>query len=325
MTEADEQKLERLVRHAGRRTPLPDDIRARLENTFRKELHLARGRKLRRKLQIYSGIAASIFLTVALVLFNNQRLERPEVATVERSKGQTFWQNEVQKGPLRSGNKIQANDIIRTSEGWLAIKPHGFNIDIRINRMTEIEFIDQESVRLVKGSLYIDAGRSAEHQSFRILANGISIEHVGTQYLVSSGSDGISIAVREGEVVIAARDQLVRSSAFGNAAQLTKIDANHKFSTTSILTHGQLWSWASTVAPDIDTNGMALDDFLEWVARESGMTIVYASADIREAASKDVILKGPIPTEDVLVALQMAMPLTPFRASITNGVIHVDI
>jgi hypothetical protein len=91
------------------------------------------------------------------------------------------------------------------------------------------------------------------------------------------------------------------------------------------LTHGQYWDWASKVAPDINTDGMPLNHFLEWVARESGMTIIYSSAEIRDAASNDVILKGRIPTEDVLVALQIAMPLTPFRASVSDGVITVEI
>lgn len=325
MTEADEQKLEELVRKAGRRPPLPEDVKARLENSFRKELNMVRGKALRRRVQIVTGIAASIILAVALIVSNNQESEPAQIASVERNKGQTFWRNDERSGPLRPGDQIQPNDVVRTSEGWLAITPNGLDIDIRLNRMTEVKFLDRGTVRLIKGSLYIDAGPAAKHQPFRILTDGIAIEHVGTQYLVSSGDGEISIAVREGEVIIEVENQLVRSNASNNTGQLTIIDEFHQFTTTSILTHGQYWDWASKVAPDINTDGMPLNHFLEWVARESGMTIVYSSADIRDGASNDVILKGSIPTEDVMVALQMAMPLTPYRASVRNGVINVDL
>jgi len=325
MTEADENKLEELVRQAGRRTPLPDDVRARLEDSFRKELNMVQRKRLRRRAQILSGIAASFILAVLLIVFNSQRPDRPEIASVERTRGHTFWQYDEQTGPLRPGNLIKPNDVVRTSEGWLAITPSGLDIDIRLNRLTEVIFLDRETVRLIKGSLYIDAGLGAKHQAFRILTNGIAIEHLGTQYLVSSDDDGISIAVREGEVLIEIKDQLVRSNASDNAGQLTKIDQFHQFTTTRILTHGQYWDWASKVAPDINTDGMPLNHFLEWVARESGMTIVYSSAEIRDAASNDVILQGPIPTKDVMAALLLAMPLTPFRASVADGVITVEI
>lgn len=325
MTETDDLKLEQLVRQAGHRTPLPEDIKARLEESFRKELQQARQKELRRKVQILVGIAASIILAVTLMVLNSKPPELTELATVERSKGQVFWQHEDQSGPLRSGNQIQENDIIRTAEGWLALKSKNIDINIRLDRETEIQFLGGNSVRLFKGSLYIDSGTSTKSRSFRILTDGITVEHVGTQYLVSSDSSGISVAVREGEIIIATKNQRIRSSALGKIGQLTKIGEDHQFTTTDIITHGPRWAWANQVAPQISIDGMSLDHFLHWVARQTGMTIRYESPAIQEAAV-NMTLAGPHPTEaGILDILKTAMRTTPFHASIANGEISIGV
>lgn len=331
MTETDDQKLEQLVRLAGHRTPLPEEARSRFEESFRKELQATRNRRLRHRLQFASGIAACLVLAVALLLVRNQPVEVEVIATVERSHGQTFWQHDEEGGPLRSGNQIQPNDIIRTSAGSLAIRPRAVNIDIRLDRMTEIEFIDGQSMRLIKGSVYINVPSlepeaSAGLQPFTTLVNGIAVNHIGTQYLVSSTEQGISVAVREGEVMIATNHQRHRSRATDKGAELVEIHADHSITKTRIVTYGERWAWANILAPDIETDGMYLVDFLDWVARETGFTIAYASPDIRLLVQgKDgPILRGSRGTENVFKALGGVMRNTQFIASIDAGVITIQ-
>ena len=333
MTEADDQKLEQLVRQAGRRTPLPEEARSRFEESFRAELQVTRHRRLRHRLQFVSGIAASIVLAVAVVLVRNQPVEVDVIANVTRSHGQTFWQHDDEGGPLRSGNQIQPNDIIRTTEGSLAIRPGGANIDIRLDHMTEIEFVNGRSMRLIKGSVYIDAPISklkagSGHQSFTTLVNGIAVDHIGTQYLVSIDEQGISVAVREGEVMIATGQQRHRSRASNNGGELIEFHDDHSFTTTRIVTYGERWAWANTLAPDIETDGMYLADFLDWVARETGFTIAYASPEIKQVVQyrggDGLRLMGNRGTEDVFKALGAAMRNTQFSASIEEGVITIQ-
>ncbi len=333
MTESDDQKLEHLVRRAGRRTPLPEDVRSRFEESFKKELLITRKRRLRHRLQFTSAIAASLVLAVILVLVRNQPMEVEIIAAVERSHGQTFWQRDDEGGPLRSGNRIQPNDIIRTSAGSLAIKPSGTSIDVRLNHMTEIEFVNGRSMRLIKGSVYIDAPISklkagSGHQPFTTLVNGIAVDHIGTQYLVSSTELGISIAVREGEVLIETDQQRHRSRAYDNGGELVEFHDDHSFTRTKIMTYGDRWAWANTLAPDIETDGMYLADFLDWVARETGFTIAYASSDIMQVVQSKgedkVVLIGSHRTEDVFKALGDTMRTTQFSASIEEGVITIQ-
>jgi len=328
MTETDDQKLERLVRQAGRRTPLPEEVRSRFEESFRKELQVTRNRRLRHRLQFACAIAASLVLAVALVLVRNQPAEVEVIATVERSHGQTFWQHDDEGGPLRAGNQIQPNDIIRTSAGSLAIRPGAANIDIRLDHMTEIEFVNGQSIRLIKGSVYIDADSGSGYQPFTTLVNSIAVDHIGTQYLVSFNEQGISVAVREGEVMIATDQQRHRSRAFDNGGELVEFHDDHSFTTTRIVTYGGRWAWANTLAPDIETDGMYLVDFLDWVARETGFTIAYASPDImqviQDKGTDGLRLIGSLETEDVFKALEAAMPLTQFSASIKEGVITIQ-
>lgn len=332
MTDADDQKLEQLVRQAGRRTPLPDETRSLFEASFRKELQRTRNRRLRHRLQWTAGIAASFVLAVVLVLDRNQPAEIELIATVERSYGQTSWQQDDEGGPLRAGNRIQPNDIIRTAAGSLAIRPSGSSIDIRLDRMTEIEFVNSQSLRLMKGSIYIDAPvlkhtSGTAHQPFTTLVDGFEVNHIGTQYLVSFGEQGISVAVREGEVIIETDQRQYRSRAFDHNGELIEFRDGHSFTTTSITTYGDRWAWANTLAPDIETDGMYLVDFLDWVARETGFTIAYASPDIMqrvELKGEDaIVLIGSRQTEDVFKVLEEVMPNTQFSASIEEGVITI--
>jgi FecR protein len=327
MTETEDQKLAHLVRQAGHRTPLPEDARRRFEAAFRRELGSSRRKQLRSRFQIGCGIAAGIALVTLMLLIRNQPVEAVVIATVKQSHGQTFWLNDDEGGPLRPGNRIQQNDIIRTSEGSLALQPDGGGVDIRLTRMTEIEFTSAQSMRLLEGSVYVDA--DASPLPFTILADGVQVDHLGTQYLVSSTERGISVAVREGEVMIVTRQVKHRSRARQNAGELIEFQDDDNFTVSRIMTYDERWAWTNTLAQDIETDGMYLVDFLTWAARETGYSVAYASADIMQAVqykgkdTRALVLLGNHRTEDVFKALEAVMRTTQFSASIGQGVITI--
>ncbi len=321
MTDTDDLRIEELLRAAGPRPPLPDEMKNRLEASFRTELLASRRKLVRRNMYLGAGLVASLVLTVMTYLNWQQPVSLEVIAKVQRSSGQTYWQQGRETGPLRSGNLVHTDDILRTAEGWLAISPPGSDIEIRLDRMTEVRAARENSIELISGSVYVDVHSAAIHQPFTIYAQGISIDHIGTQFMVSMNEQNVSVAVREGEVVIESKEQRIRGRATTDEAALVELDSDHHLVTSKIKKHGDRWEWASTFAPEIDTDGMSIGEFLNWIARETGTRILYTSAEARAGANERIV--GTIPTGDVLQALDTAMSLTRFNAVIEDGVIIV--
>ena len=44
----------------------------------------------------------------------------------------------------------------------------------------------------------------------------------------------------------------------------------------SIDTTGASWAWVETLAPEVDIEDRPLEEFLDWVARETGRKLVLA-------------------------------------------------
>ena len=156
-TNNTEEKVAELVRGAGKRTPLPEDVRERLENSFRAELTNTQRRHRMSQTSIAGALAASLFISVFLVFQFTGNEQRLEVATVARDKGEVNWRHLEESGPLRRGNTIQLGDVLTTGEGAASLNPSGANIDIRLDRMTEITFIDPTTIQLNRGAVYIDS------------------------------------------------------------------------------------------------------------------------------------------------------------------------
>ncbi len=322
MTDADDKTLEQLVRQAGRRTPLPQSARVKFEDTFRAELAATRKTINHQQTVRYAGAAACIALVSFFAVFLTTQPEPVTVATVDRYTGATFWQDESTGGPLRSGNTVQTGDTVRTMEGSLALRPADAEIDIRLDRMTEVEFLDARTLRLNSGTVYVDARSRGTHQPLTILVDGLSVEHVGTQYQVQFIETGVSIAVREGEVTVASSKQKVQGKANETHGQLIQTTPGHDLEIVSIATHGERWDWVARIAPDVDTDGLLISDFLAWVSRETGLSVVYQTETISGLVKTQRIL-GPVPTGDVIRALQIAMDTTAFETRIEDGKIIV--
>ncbi len=317
-----DEKLEQLVRRAGKRTPLPDEVKQRLQTSFRRELQLNMRKRNRAKVLVLSGIAASILIAISFLILNDSPRPTSVIAKIERSEGETFWQYEDESGPLSYGNIIQPHDFIHTMEGSLSIRLENSSVNLRLGRMTEIEFIGKSSVRLVSGDIYVDAQPDGNHHSFSIRVNEIEVKHLGTQYLVSSNEDGISIAVREGEVIIKSRKQEFHSKGTTGKGELVSVSRTNKLTRSPINTHGSRWAWVNQMAPTIETNNMPIDKFLSWIARETGLKLVYNSPEILEAFHTELI-KGSIPTEDALRALDIVMNTTKYSVIIYEGTIKI--
>ncbi len=53
------------------------------------------------------------------------------------------------------------------------------------------------------------------------------------------------------------------------------------------------WNWLATITPPFTLEGRSVEDFLEWAARETGRSVVFASPDAAERA-RAVTLSGTV-------------------------------
>ena len=87
-----------------------------------------------------------------------------------------------------------------------------------------------------------------------------------------------------------------------------------------ISSHDERWLWTHELTPALQTHDMYLRDFLDWYARQTGIEISYASADIEHAIvnTETHRIKGNLDT-DIVVALDEAMLVDGFTATPQDG------
>jgi hypothetical protein len=77
------------------------------------------------------------------------------------------------------------------------------------------------------------------------------------------------------------------------AGEALSVGTDGNVTRTTVDRHGDTWRWATDIAPEFVIEGRSLDEFLAWAGRETGRTIVYASADAAREAEQ-TLLKGSI-------------------------------
>ena len=281
--EGDEH-FEQLMQGVGKRPVVPEGVRERAELQFRQELARVSAEKKRVKRLVQYAIAATVVLSLAFLLnvLREPYSEPVVIAVIAESIGEGYWQNNGTKRDLASGNRLSVGDIFSTANGYARLSLFNDSLDLRVGRHTRFSFQTKESIYLDQGTVYIDAN-SGNLNRFSVNTQFGIVEHTGTQYMVTSKPNEISIAVREGEVRYEGSAGIVLSHASINEAELIKITRSGLHSRHTISTSGEQWQWVNNLTPEFSTDGKSLMVILNWAARESGRRIV-ASDKVRSLA-----------------------------------------
>jgi ferric-dicitrate binding protein FerR (iron transport regulator) len=135
-----------------------------------------------------------------------------------------------------------------------------------------------------------------------------TLPHVGTQYQVRIQGSGIDVGVREGRVAISRAD----SDITGNAGEHIHVTSAGDIIRTALSPRDPVWAWTASTAAVFDINDRPLATFLEWVARETGRRLAYASPQAQSAAGK-IRLKGSITGLNPDAALAAVLATTQLR------------
>ncbi|MBT4160688.1 MAG: hypothetical protein HOC70_04250 [Gammaproteobacteria bacterium] len=315
----DDNRVEQLLQGAGRRTPIPEEVRDRLETSFLSELNKSQQRNSRTRVVTAGSLAASVLVAVVLVFNSGSEQTRDLVASVTKDRGEVNWTYDNDLGPLTAGNTIQLGDVITTGTGSVSFAPVASSLDIRLAARSEISFVEPTTISLNQGTIYIDSGyigskKGGEQSPLKILVNGVSVEHIGTQYMVSRNEHQIEVAVREGEVRIDHEGASVRSFGGLGHGELTQFSDGRLVTTKPIATHDSRWSWAAELSPAIETNEMPVLDFMNWVSEQTGYSIVY-----RVEIDPGDRISGSVLTDDAMSALDEVMTISEYISEIDNA------
>jgi ferric-dicitrate binding protein FerR (iron transport regulator) len=311
-----------LIHAAGRREDPPAEayhaVLAAAAETLRRKV----GR--RRRWRIVAGLAAAVAVmaTAAAVL----RTLLPEAAPVQvarvdrlvggadvRAPGSDSWVR-----VLDAGGTLRAGTRVRTREDGVAGLVLADGVSLRLASVTEVELDDDTRVHLRHGTLYADTG-PGDGGTISVVTPAGTAHDFGTQFEVGYLHERLRLRVREGRVALLRDAERV----VADAGTQLDVDAAGEVSRTAIARGDAAWQWAEAVAPVPDFDDQPVTALLEWVARETGRRLHYASADVERQASA-TILHGKVGQLAPLDALEAMLATTDLACELRDdGTIEV--
>jgi hypothetical protein len=311
--------LEALLRHASPRARPPGAA----EQAARAALH-AQWREMtgqRRRRRVYWPLAAAASLALALgvaaLLLRSPEpaLQPVTVATVEVVVGTVL--REMPDGTaaevvaeslqLRSGSGIATR-----SDSGLAMRWRDGS-SVRLDQDTRVRLTAAGEIHLESGRLYVDAEEGRQAAPPVVVTPAGRVRHLGTQYMTAVGAAGTTVSVRRGRVRL---DGPV-ASAEADAGEQLRVDASGSTSRQAIPAWGDLWQWTQATAPAFPADGRTVANFLDWVSRESGRSITYASPQA-ERVAQQTELRGRIDLEP-MTALAAILQTSDLGYEVRDG------
>jgi ferric-dicitrate binding protein FerR (iron transport regulator) len=319
----DNDPLEKILRFAGRREPVDDALAARVEQRVHRPWQhlLARRRSsARRRTLAWTGAGMAVAASVLAIVIWLPRItmEAPRVATVVNVLGAPA--SGARGRPMTTllrGAELRAGTVLETRRDEAAALALQSGHALRLAGSTRVR-IETNALVLDSGSLYLDAGADGRATSLVVRSTVATVREVGTQYVVSLTDGTLEVGVREGSVRVE-RGTLVETA---HAGQMLQLQSTGEARRMTIRPYGDRWEWITNVAPVPVLEGLALADFLEWLARELGWRLDYASPELaREAGG--VVLHGSIEGLNGEEALAAVMASAGWTYRLTDGQLYV--
>ena len=324
-TDRDDETMERLLRLAGPRAPVPEDIAARVYDQVHREwqassqppdgarvyMHVRRewqkdaARRRYRRWALPVALAASVVIAVTMLL------QPPPPAPGSVSLGSVARViGDRSAGTLPAvGHPVHAGDVLVTGAGQ-KISVLINNVEsLRLDQNTTLAVVAKDEFRLDSGRVYADTGNFTYRDGGLVIHTALgSVTDVGTQFAVQTGGDGLDVAVREGRVDISRGAEEFVAVA-GERLQLGRDDEP---AVTTLEPHDPFWNWTVSLAPVFDIENKSLLDFLRWAARETGRELVFADNELRMSAMR-TDLHGSVADFEPVEAVESVLAATNYR------------
>jgi ferric-dicitrate binding protein FerR (iron transport regulator) len=308
---ADEAGIEELLRQVGARDEPAADMMREVEAAVHAEWQSMLQERRRKRRSVTFGVAASALLAIGAAALGVRYLaptEPIQVAQITRVDGHLLVRPESQAAhEIAVAQSVATGETIQTDDRSRAALRFGGAVSLRLDHGTIVKIASADELVLTAGALYVDS-QAQNPQQLTIRTDAGSVRHVGTQYQVRTHADEMEISVREGRVMIAN----AAGTSSGVAGERIRVTPRGEIVRSTVPAHDPTWQWVAHTAPLFDINERTFAAFAEWVARETGRKVVYASSDAQRAAS-EVTLRGSIVGLDPDTALSAVLSTTQLR------------
>lgn len=321
----DEATMARLLRLAGPRPAIAEDIEQRVYERVRDEWQAnsqapdnrrvyrrvhkewlkrgARGRRAHRWITP-AAVAATVLLVVAVVLQPSPPTpQRVPVASIVRVVG-----DGAGTAGFAAGQQIFAGETLSVSDGEGLSLLLGGAESMRLDQNSTLVVNGKHDFSLVSGRIYADTGDFVYKTRGLVIDTPMGrVTDVGTQFAVTIGADRLDVAVREGRVDVTQASEVYVAI----AGERMQVAAGEAAVVAGLAAHDAYWDWAISLAPEFDIENKSLLDFLRWASRETGRELLFATNEVRLAAMR-VDLHGSVAGVSPLEAVELVLAGTTF-------------
>jgi ferric-dicitrate binding protein FerR (iron transport regulator) len=333
-TDRDDETMQRLLRLAGPRAPIAEDIEARVYENVRREWQAASKppdgarvyqfvrrewekdatRRRYRRWALPAALAASMVLALTVVLQPQPSVpERMPIGTIAKVLGDGAALPDL-------GQPVRAGDVLATGNGQ-GLSVLIDNVEsLRLDQNTTIAVVASNEFTLQSGRVYADTGDLMYRDRGMIIHTAIgSVTDVGTQFAVGVTDDRLDVAVREGRVDVSrSADEFVAV-----AGERLRLGHGEQAIVDALAPNDAFWNWTTALAPVFDIENKSLLEFLRWVARETGRELVFEDNELRMSAMR-TDLHGSVADFEPLEAVESVLATTNFRYRILADRIIIE-
>ncbi len=330
----DEEAMARLLRAAGPRAEVPQDVESRVYANVIKDwqastqspdgarvydiVHQSWKRDAARAAAKRWMLPIALAASAALIAIFMSQPEPPlpvAVGTVAKVVS-----------PATGGSAYVLGDAIYVGmtvatgedEGLSFLLARNESLRLAENSTLRIDASDQFT--LLTGRVYADTGEFVYRDGgLRIDTPLGAVTDIGTQFAVSMHDGLLDVAVREGRVDI--RSDSHKYVAM-SGERITLAEQGEPQVGSLALTD-DYWNWTMDLAPTFDIEGRSLMDFLKWAARESGRMLFFEDSELRMVALR-TDLHGSIAGFSPLDAIESVLSTTAFRYHIEADKIVIE-
>lgn len=307
----EEEAVRRLLREAGKRTALPQEDLAAVQQTAREEWgrrFAARGNRKVAGRWWLALAAAALLGAIGLVWWGGRPQTvlpgpAPSVASIDVMTGDVRVADTAGQPPRRVsaemlGQPLSAGSGLLTGkpgegEGRIALRMAG-GASIRLDTGTRLRLASTGVVELMEGAVYVDSGTGPGHHGVAVRTPAGLFQDQGTQYEVRTEGSGANamtrLRVREGRVSL---DRGLGSTLVTAAGDELTVRATGEPVQASVPVSGPEWDWVLRTAPMPAIEGVKVRVFLDWLGRETGLRIRLADAPTASVVDS-VVLHGSI-------------------------------
>lgn len=317
-----EKALEELLRQAPPR-PVPGEAEeAMARAAVHGEWNAIVRRRARRRNLIRFAVAATVLLAafVSFDLYRTNGIAPAQVATIDKSFGSIYLIGE--RSELRETAELES---IVTGQAVKTGNDSGLGLalssgaSLRVDEDTRIEFVDETTVRLLAGRVYVDTNpKVVDEATIRVVTAQGEVTHLGTQFMTTFRDTELSVSVREGRVAV---DGTYHDATVTPGRRVV-LRGSQRPVMTNIAAHGDAWRWTEDMAPSVDFDGRSVHEFLQWVGRETGYAVRFETPDAEQAA-RDFKLKGTVHSSPTK-ALHLWMMTVDLAYRMEDGVIFIS-